>query len=88
MGMFDEVSIKCPECQKYILFQSKAGPCTLTCYSLKNAPLAVLASLNEKGKNDRLYCEYCNAQLEIPIRFTATVRVKTGQHTDEELREE
>jgi transcription elongation factor Elf1 len=76
MGLFDEVAIQCPNCGKTTTFQSKYGPCNCERYSLEDAPLLVIADINDEGKSGRLYCEYCEVQLEVPVRFIATVQLR------------
>ena len=45
MGMFDSVFIPCPKCEKSMEIQSKAGNCSLSVYSLENAPLKILMDI-------------------------------------------
>lgn len=77
MGMFDEVTIKCPECGNNVEEQSKAGPCLLRHYHIPgNAPLAVIADMQDDGKAGRLFCSKCNSRLEIDVQHIVTVRKK------------
>lgn len=55
MGLFDSVWIACPGCGTAIEFQSKAGECTLTYYSMDDAPLKILADID----GDSEYCPKC-----------------------------
>ena len=52
MGMFDTVIVMCPKCTHRNEFQSKMGECDLSTYSLDNAPLLLIADLNDDGKKD------------------------------------
>lgn len=74
MGVFDELAVECPVCLKTYVYQSKWGPCELATYTLENAPLSVIADINDDGKQGRLFCEHCGAQLEVPVKFVATIR--------------
>jgi len=73
MGMYDEVSIRCPNCKQYFIFQSKCGPKRLESFSLDNAPLFVIADINEDGENGKLWCEHCDSQIKVKVRFTVKV---------------
>ena len=87
MGMYDTVYFTCPSCGKITEQQSKAGPCQLRQFDLKNAPLSIIADLNSDGKNDRLYCNECGIRLLIPVQFSVSVReFENNQKT--EYREE
>jgi len=86
MGMFDTVVVECPLCKYQNEFQSKYGDCTLETYTIENAPLLLIADLNDDGKKDRLLCGQCFAKLEVIVQFMVTVKVK-GDNTQNELRE-
>lgn len=87
MGMYDEVRIICPKCDKTTVVQTKWGPCSLNTYTLETAPLAVIADLNDEGNRDRLYCEHCKTKLEVPVKFWAGVCVKSDREEREEWRD-
>lgn len=52
MGMFDSVYVACPRCGASTEFQSKAGECSLSIYSLDQAPPEILTDLYERGDVD------------------------------------
>lgn len=62
MAMFDTVFVPCPRCGALKEYQSKAGDCTLEEYNIYDAPLAILADIQEGcawPKNNRCYeCDY------------------------------
>ena len=76
MGMYDTLCFKCPACNKITTEQSKAGDCLLASYSLDNAPLEILTNINAFSKKGELYCEHCETQLELEIRFVAIPVIK------------
>lgn len=86
MGCFDTLNFTCPACGKTTSEQSKAGDCGLDNFTLANAPLLVIADINDDGKKGRLYCEHCNAQLELEVRFVVMPRVKDAETTDDDWR--
>lgn len=45
MGMFDSVWLRCPQCGAEVEFQSKAGHCALSDYTIANAPPGVAADI-------------------------------------------
>ena len=51
MGMFDTVWTECPSCGRQIDWQSKAGECTLTEYTLKDIPAEIALDLNNDTRN-------------------------------------
>lgn len=87
MGMFDEVAFICPKCNETNIFQSKFHECKLATYTLENAPLLIIADLNEDSKQDKVYCSLCRSQLEVVVRFMTFVRVKDGDSEPENYRE-
>ena len=65
MGMFDRIWASCPRCNKEFEFQSKAGHCLLSDYSLADAPAEVLMNLYPKV-----------AHCKCGFRFTIKVEVR------------
>lgn len=63
MGMYDYVRVKCPKCDNSIEFQSKAGPCNLTGYSVHCVPVAVAWSLNGQSQ----VCDICGYESVIEV---------------------
>ena len=61
MGMFDEVTLKCPYCGHHNVEQSKAGPCNLNNYTIETAPNEVCEDLSERT----LYCSDCGHQYHV-----------------------
>lgn len=55
MGLYDSLYVGCLKCGSTMELQSKAGDCSLSCYSLADAPTEILIDLNG---ND-IYCEEC-----------------------------
>ncbi len=76
MGCYDTVIIKCPNCNKSFSLQSKSGRCNLVTYTIDNAPLVIIADLNEEGADGRLFCEHCSTAIEISVKFLVSVRIK------------
>jgi len=68
MGMFDEVRLKCPACQKEYRAQSKGGECILATYDFpgdgdNEAPLDVMTDINRHAP---FSCE-CGAIFEVKL---------------------
>lgn len=59
MGMFDSVLACCPKCETPVEFQSKSGDCTLTTYTLEDAPDDVLRGIH----GDCEICPQCGQAL-------------------------
>ena len=45
MGMFDRVYVDCPNCNRDVEFQSKAGDCYMLHFNLDDAPVKVLMDI-------------------------------------------
>ena len=60
MGMYDEISIRCPKCDNYFYEQSKAGDCTLHTYSLNDLPDEIDRNLIKQS----IYCPECGAKIK------------------------
>ena len=75
MGCFDTLCFQCPSCGKETSKQSKADRCMLKNYSLSDAPLSVLADINDEGKEGRLHCEHCGIRLQLEVRFIAAPKI-------------
>lgn len=72
MGVFDSVLCRCPNCDAEIEFQSKAGKCDMTTYSLRSVPIEIavdlentLESCSNCGKTYRILDPY----LPIDVRM-------------------
>jgi hypothetical protein len=50
MGMFDSVYVTCPSCGDTVEFQSKAGECCLSNYSINSVPIEIAAALEGESK--------------------------------------
>jgi len=55
MGMFDTVRLTCPNCDKVLEIQTKAGECLGYSYSESSVPLVIVYSLDGKY----VHCENC-----------------------------
>ncbi len=64
MGMFDTVLVPCPACGEPSEFQSKGGDCTLTTYTLDEAPDDVLRDVNRHAPN---HCTKCDTKFAVEI---------------------
>ena len=85
MGCFDTLLFECPSCKAVIEFQSKIHECSVRGYTLKDAPLLVIADANRDGELGDLYCSECGEQLELEVRFVAVPKLKSKK-TDEDWR--
>jgi len=73
MGMFDSVYVKCPNCDRLVEFQSKAGDCCLQKFNENEVPIAIAENI--KGKHET--CKYCGYVIKaITPYLTETTLVK------------
>lgn len=61
MGMFDRVWAECPNCQKDLEIQSKAGECMLRDYTLETAPTEIIEAIMGKYA----YCANCDRSWQV-----------------------
>ena len=69
MGMFDELTVYCPKCGNTIIFQSKAGECTLKRYTINTVPPDIAGDLNDEWKA----CPNCMAVVKIQTQTIVNV---------------
>lgn len=71
MGMFDEVLVRCPSCEKEQTVQSKGGDCILALYDLNEAPADVLSDVNRHAPFE---CVACGCLFKVELKFLAIER--------------
>jgi hypothetical protein len=76
MGSFDRVIVKC-DCGEDLEFQSKAGNCDLSTYSLNNIPIVIAIDLNGSSE----MCHECGKLTILTYHGPFNVRmIKCGAH--------
>jgi hypothetical protein len=73
MGLYDSLYVNCPDCERKIEFQSKAGDCGLSRYFLEDVPAPILADLN----GETMECE-CGTTVEIVSTVSGYARKVSG----------
>lgn len=76
MGMFDSVMVPCPKCGEMSEFQSKSGRCTLTTYTLDEAPDDVLLDVNRHGP---ARCSKCDVLYGVEVTGERPRRTLTAR---------
>lgn len=68
MGIYDSVVVACTQdnCNGVIEFQSKAGKCQLSTFSINEVPLAIAESINGEIEN----CPKCGKSHSLLIPLT------------------
>lgn len=64
MGLFDSVMVPCPSCSTPLEFQSKSGDCSLSRYTLEDAPEEVMRDVNRHAP---VWCE-CGSTVSVDLR--------------------
>lgn len=64
MGMYDTVTVRCPQCGTPAEFQSKSGVCRLETYPLDEAPDDVLFDVN---RHSPATCAKCGVRFGVEI---------------------
>lgn len=60
MGLYNEVSYRCPDCGTEIIDQTKSGSCTLSTFYSNSVPPEELEGLEKE-----VYCGNCHAKWEV-----------------------
>lgn len=71
MGMYDTVTVPCPQCGTPSEFQSKSGDCKLKTYTLDEAPDDVLWDVNRHAPNT---CAKCGVDFGIEVSSRSSRR--------------
>ena len=80
MGMYDTVSMTCPNCGSHTKYQSKCGPKGMKNFSIDTAPLFVIADLKDEADNDNLFCQDCGIEIGVEVQIKVRlVRVAGGE---------
>lgn len=71
MGMFDEVLLPCPICQRMTLVQSKSGKCELEVYEYPKVPPSVLSDLiyDTNFYPQVFTCRWCDCEFVLEAIF-------------------
>lgn len=72
MGLYDTVLVPCPACELDYDAQSKGGHCTLTTYTMKDAPDDVYSDVNRHAP---FICE-CGNMFDAPPRESEVFRLR------------
>ena len=64
MGMYDTVTVRCPQCGTPAGFQSKSGSGKLETFSLDEAPDAVLLDVN---RHSPAACKKCGVRFGVEV---------------------
>ena len=72
MGLYDEVLIKCPKCNKDQYAQSKDGRCNMDSYELDNCPEDVLSDVNRHAP---FICSGCGQKFIVNTLTKNTIPV-------------
>ncbi len=86
MGCFDTVYLDCPACGEIVVEQTKWGECNLSRYRLSDAPLVLVAAMNDCGERGKLYCEHCGVQFKVEVKFIARTVQADGEAPEDEYR--
>ncbi len=70
MGLFNEVTVECPNCGEVHIHQSKAGSCCLSTHSLDTAEEEDAKDFLEDVQAGDVYCGECGH------KFTAQKKVR------------
>lgn len=73
MGMYDSVYVPCPKCGELTDFQTKSGNCTLSEYTLENAPEDVLFDIN---RHSPYTCNNCQTKFSVKITYKTEVVIE------------
>jgi transcription elongation factor Elf1 len=73
MGSYDTLRVRCPKCGKQTEQQTKAGDCMLKRYTVDNAPLDILAGVQNQCDAGKVQCEHCGVKWTLKVQRIVTV---------------
>jgi DNA-directed RNA polymerase subunit RPC12/RpoP len=76
MGLFDEVVFRCPRCGGPAVAQTKAGPCSLNRWTVREIPERFQLRIFDSIQGEYARCEECGNPSEIEIVSTPFARLK------------
>jgi DNA-directed RNA polymerase subunit RPC12/RpoP len=71
MGMFDTITIECPNCHFRKSVQSKAGPCMMMIYTKENAPVEVLLDISRES----IKCDECGEKFRLKFEYRTKIEL-------------
>lgn len=75
----DTLNLECPDCQSFVPVTTYKGPCESRDFSVDEAPLSILAEVNEESRHECVQCQSCGMQIALVIKFIAYEKQLTIQ---------
>ena len=69
MGTYDTLKWRCPVCKNKNYFQSKMAGCRMGNYTVDNAPLLIIADMEDEGERGLLLCNNCDVEIRLKVAF-------------------
>jgi transcription elongation factor Elf1 len=71
MGCYNTITVNCPVCGTESYFQTKSGDCSLSTFTLEEAPAEDVTDVNRHSPNT---CEKCGATFDVAFDVVVTNR--------------
>lgn len=72
MGLYDEITVRCPHCDTIVTLQSKAGECRMRSFCIEDVPVMIMGDLVNKDH----WCEYCEKKFKIVVKTKLELQVR------------
>lgn len=67
----DTLMLECVHCKSFIPVTTYDGPCNEEKFSVDEAPLKIIAEVNEESRKGRIQCDSCGMHIALAVRFMA-----------------
>lgn len=74
----DTLILECPECKEQFPVTVYSGNCSGNCsgmsYGIENAPLKIIAEVNDLSKRSEIACIHCGVFIAVQVLYISNVR--------------
>lgn len=67
----DILYLECPHCKSFVPVKTYSGDNNGTEFSVDEAPLKIIAEVNEESRKGRIQCMSCGMHLALVVKFIA-----------------
>jgi len=74
MKPYDTLILDCPDCKEQFPVLTNHGPCTYEKFGVDNAPLTMIAEVNEMSRRGEIRCIHCGYTIALHVVYAARCR--------------
>ena len=79
MEKTDTLNLLCPSCGSFIEVTTYSGKCQRETYSPDNAPLIIIAEVNDMSKKGEIQCMICGMHIAFVVSYTTITHALSDQ---------